>query len=542
MPSLSNTNYPRLKDADEFEDLIRDLCALQWGDPDTKRNGRKGQKQHGVDVYGRPVGGRGVYRGAQCKLRSTDAQLSEKEILNEIKAAREFPHQLDKLIIVTDAQRDAHTPKIVDSFNETEINQGGFSIAIWFWEDVTDRIALYPPLMVKFYRDQFSVLSNFPLSYVYPTSPLQVLVDSTVEVEALVESLRFRGIRIINKEKRGSNWLDGILVSTMDEDDNNLQKFGAKLRSLVENSSDDYPIFCLIPTTLAKKISKIAEGLDFKIDKLIILNFENSIHHNAKLIFQAVFEHGYKMRGAIKTADIVIRTQSNNPESSLLDIDWRSRLSITKFPSPLEWQQLFVPAIEDIKHELLSLGDKTQVHLIPMLPIPAAIALGYYFNIREARLGVWARRTGASEMNEQFWRSNSPVHEKLNFEEVWLKPFNNNEKSIILELTSNFPISAAIQSYLENENINADGWVRLPFEINGNVPQNITESQAIEYSNQVGQVIRELNSKGVSDIHLFCRIPSALGVLIGQRLLATGNINLYWFQNPNYKFAFALNR
>jgi hypothetical protein len=50
----------------DFESICRDLFAAEWGDTDTKRHGRAGQKQDGVDVFGLRDG---KWCGVQCKLR-----------------------------------------------------------------------------------------------------------------------------------------------------------------------------------------------------------------------------------------------------------------------------------------------------------------------------------------------------------------------------------------------------------------------------------------------------------------------------------------
>jgi hypothetical protein len=69
---------------------------------------------------------------------------------------------------------------------------------------------------------------------------------------------------------------------------------------------------------------------------------------------------------------------------------------------------------------------------------------------------------------------------------------------------------------------------------------NIEEPVAVAFASQVGQLARQLNSQGITDIHLFARIPSALAILIGQKLVACGRIHLYWFDNPSYRYAFTL--
>ena len=51
MPTPSTANLPIPKDWDEFENLCADLFSKEWGDRNATRNGRQGQRQHGVDIY-----------------------------------------------------------------------------------------------------------------------------------------------------------------------------------------------------------------------------------------------------------------------------------------------------------------------------------------------------------------------------------------------------------------------------------------------------------------------------------------------------------
>ena len=75
----------------------------------------------------------------------------------------------------------------------------------------------------------------------------------------------------------------------------------------------------------------------------------------------------------------------------------------------------------------------------------------------------------------------------------------------------------------------------MALSVDGKHLSNIDEGHAVAFASQVGQLIRHLNERGVADIYLFARIPSALGVLIGQRLQACGRIHLHWFDNPSYR-------
>jgi hypothetical protein len=71
MPSPPTTDLPRPTSWDEFEDICADVLKRFWDDPYIVRNGRSGQRQHGVDCYGLPkhLGGASAkkYAGAQCQ-------------------------------------------------------------------------------------------------------------------------------------------------------------------------------------------------------------------------------------------------------------------------------------------------------------------------------------------------------------------------------------------------------------------------------------------------------------------------------------------
>ncbi len=61
---------PPPKSWEKFEDLTRALFAAEWRSPLTQKNGRSGQKQHGVDIYGTPEAAPGKTFGVQCKGKS----------------------------------------------------------------------------------------------------------------------------------------------------------------------------------------------------------------------------------------------------------------------------------------------------------------------------------------------------------------------------------------------------------------------------------------------------------------------------------------
>ncbi len=54
MPTFSNLQIPPPSNWQDFENLCCDLWRAIWKDPNTQKNGRQGQSQNGVDIYGRP--------------------------------------------------------------------------------------------------------------------------------------------------------------------------------------------------------------------------------------------------------------------------------------------------------------------------------------------------------------------------------------------------------------------------------------------------------------------------------------------------------
>lgn len=126
----------------DFEELCEKLWGEIWHCTDTiKRNGRLGQNQCGVDVYGTPDDGIDYY-GIQCKGKDsyTNSQLTTKEIDQEIEKAKKFKPQLKKFYFATTAVKDAKTEEYIRIKNVESRNSGGFGIDVFSWEDIVDKL------------------------------------------------------------------------------------------------------------------------------------------------------------------------------------------------------------------------------------------------------------------------------------------------------------------------------------------------------------------------------------------------------------------
>ncbi len=124
-----------------FESLCKKLWGEIWNCPEIKKNGRKGQKQNGVDIIGVPFGEKNYY-GIQCKGKDeySHKQLTTYEIDTEIENAKQFIPPLSKFYFVTTANKDAKIEQYTREKDLENRNKGLFEIHLFSWEDIVDLI------------------------------------------------------------------------------------------------------------------------------------------------------------------------------------------------------------------------------------------------------------------------------------------------------------------------------------------------------------------------------------------------------------------
>lgn len=137
---IAPTQIRKPENWQDFERLCKKLWGEIWGCSDTiQRNGRNGQNQHGVDVYGIPRT-ETAYYGIQCKGKDeyTHSQLTEEEVDREIAKARTFEPALKRFIFATTANKDAEIESYIRKKNIENITSGSFEIYLSSWEDIVD--------------------------------------------------------------------------------------------------------------------------------------------------------------------------------------------------------------------------------------------------------------------------------------------------------------------------------------------------------------------------------------------------------------------
>ena len=139
--TFSGTQLPRPDNWQDFERNTKTLFIRVLNDPATQCNGRTGQKQHGVDVYGRRDGKHWV--GVQCKQK-LNAAVTEDELRKEVKNAKEFIPSIKEFILVTTAPRDQSIQEVARRVQE-EIKDDpvSFTVSVWGWEDICEQVNMF---------------------------------------------------------------------------------------------------------------------------------------------------------------------------------------------------------------------------------------------------------------------------------------------------------------------------------------------------------------------------------------------------------------
>ncbi|MGL5216215.1 MAG: hypothetical protein ACRC8R_13960 [Aeromonas hydrophila] len=138
-----------------FEDLCHALFKRIWNDPLAQKNGRRGQAQQGVDIFGSPNGYRQSYLGVQCKGKESNyrSKAEWSEVLAEVSKADKFSPKLDKWIFATTAPADATLQKAARELSIERTARGLFSIDVLGWEEIQALMVDAPEVISEFYPE-----------------------------------------------------------------------------------------------------------------------------------------------------------------------------------------------------------------------------------------------------------------------------------------------------------------------------------------------------------------------------------------------------
>ncbi len=132
MPTIASSSVPPPSSWEEFENICLAATKIRWRSPDFSKNGRPGQQQDGVDIYG--YSRDHDLLAIQCK--NTTKKVYKSIIEEEIRKAEIFDINLRTLYIATTAGNDAVLQREVRAMHKDRIDQKKFGVHILFWHDI----------------------------------------------------------------------------------------------------------------------------------------------------------------------------------------------------------------------------------------------------------------------------------------------------------------------------------------------------------------------------------------------------------------------
>jgi len=141
------------KSSETFEDLCHRLFKAIFRDPLTQKHGRRGQAQHGVDIYGTPEHRPGTYWGVQCKTKRSDlgSVLSVEELNQEVAKAEHFEPPLERWILATTSPVDAELQSEARRLSTIRTAAGRFAVDVLGWGEISELLCTHKEVLAEFY-------------------------------------------------------------------------------------------------------------------------------------------------------------------------------------------------------------------------------------------------------------------------------------------------------------------------------------------------------------------------------------------------------
>ena len=161
---------PKPKNWQDFETICHELWRSIWGDRNAQKNGRQGQSQAGVDIYGNPTYSHGLH-AVQCKGKDDnyDTDLTKEEIEAECKKAKTFQPEVKNYTIATTRPRDAKLQKFCLTLSQK--NKYPFPVNVWSWDDIEPEIVAREDILKAHYYNLMNLVE--------PSNEFSVEINST---------------------------------------------------------------------------------------------------------------------------------------------------------------------------------------------------------------------------------------------------------------------------------------------------------------------------------------------------------------------------
>ena len=201
MSLLAATQISKPADEQAFERASVVLWRGLLDDPSVQRNGRRGQRQNGVDLFGIRNDDAAWHVGIQCKLKSEGHFLTEQEVRDEVWKALTFKPPLREYYITTTAPDDVAMQELAREITQALANEGKkLRVFVWGWNTLEEKIS-EDSAARKAFDPTYGLFSEELLDETRKISSAQVDTRSELHagfsrIEALIVEVGGRGLAV----------------------------------------------------------------------------------------------------------------------------------------------------------------------------------------------------------------------------------------------------------------------------------------------------------------------------------------------------------
>jgi tetratricopeptide (TPR) repeat protein len=149
MSVLTATQVPRPEDEALFERGMKLLWKSVLKDPNVQTYGKRGQRQHGIDIFGNRNCQPTSFVGIQCKVR-TKGKLDEKDVRDDFAAALKKFKNLTEYFVCTTADDDTVLQDLANELTKEHAKGRKIVVRVWGWQTLEQTILEYPDVKLAF--------------------------------------------------------------------------------------------------------------------------------------------------------------------------------------------------------------------------------------------------------------------------------------------------------------------------------------------------------------------------------------------------------
>lgn len=210
---MSKYQFLPLKDENEFESLVNDLCIEKY-DIVFQVYGRKGQKQNGIDGLSFSKDKKQIVYQCKNKFVNRDDKKIQADLLDDIdievkSASAEFP-SIDTFIFANSFKQDT----ILQNKAIELTNQYGFTVIIWSWEEIEGLLEKHLNIAKQYYPEIFdkNILSESDIKHKFQENSVTLLSSKSFYIEK--SFINMPEINQITNFVNSENFDDKLLVLT----------------------------------------------------------------------------------------------------------------------------------------------------------------------------------------------------------------------------------------------------------------------------------------------------------------------------------------